>query len=84
MRKLFRFNVTKDTGIAAVAGIVMIALSFLMLPFGGDSVRDTVVSFVLRDVLTGTRWYLIMALICISLIISDTEHFFIYLLAILS
>lgn len=51
MRKLFRFNVTKDTGIAAVAGIVMIALSFLMLPFGGDSVRDTVVSFVLRDVL---------------------------------
>ena len=51
MRKLFRFNVTKDTGIAAVAGIVMIALSLLMIPFGGDSVRDTVISFILRDVL---------------------------------
>ena len=51
MRKLFRFNVTKDTGIAVVAGVVMIALSLLMLPFGGNSVRDTVVSCILRDVL---------------------------------
>ena len=51
MRKLFRFNVTKDTGIAAVAGIVMIALSLLMIPFCGDSLRDTVISFILRDVL---------------------------------
>ena len=51
MKKLFRFNVTKDTGIAAIAGLLMIALSLLMIPFGGDSVRDTVVSFLLRDVL---------------------------------
>ena len=51
MKKLFRFNVTKDTGIAAVAGLLMIALSLLMIPFGGYSARDTVISFILRDVL---------------------------------
>ena len=51
MRKLFRFNVTKDTGIAAVAGLAMLGLSLLMIPFGGDSIRDTVISFVLRDLL---------------------------------
>ena len=51
MKKLFRFKVTKDTVIAVAAGILMIALSLLMIPFGGDSARDTVISFILRDVL---------------------------------
>ena len=51
MKNLFRFKITKDTGIAAVAGLAMIALSLLMIPFGGDSVRDTVISFILRDLL---------------------------------
>ena len=51
MKDLFRFKVSKDTGIAAIAGLVMIALSLLMLPFGGDSLLDTAVSFFLRDVL---------------------------------
>ena len=51
MKNLFRFKVTKDTGIAAAAGLGMISLSLLMIPFGGDSARDTVISFILRDVL---------------------------------